>query len=274
MNRARLAVLGLALMTAIGAAFLVNGLTGSEQTTIVEGPKIETDKVLVAARDINLGTFISGGDLKWQDWPKSALSGHLVKKSAKPDAHKDFTGATVRVPFVSGEPIIERKVVRPGQGGFMAAILPKGMRAISAKISVESGAGGFILPNDRVDVLLTRRIRSNSTSGRERHVSETVLKNVRVLAIDQTFRDNEKGDQVAIGKTATLELKPEQAELLALAEAMGDISLTLRSIKESSNLALGEVGPQSTGLLTGDSRNGDKITVLRYGVATTETTNN
>jgi len=272
MNKARIAVLGLALVTAIGAAFLVKSMTGATQVTVVEGPKIESVEVLVAAKDINLGTLISGGDLRWQEWPKSALSGHLITKTSKPDAASSFAGATVRVPFVSGEPIIDKKVIRPGQGGFMAAILPKGMRAISVKISVESGVGGFILPNDRVDVLLTRRLRSNASGGNEEHVSDTVLKNVRVLAIDQTFSDSEKGEQVAIGKTATLELKPEQSEMLALAEAMGDISLTLRSIMESSNTALGEMGPVSTGSLTDGDRNRGKITMLRYGIASTVNT--
>ena len=269
MNKARLAVLGLALVTAIGAALLVSRM-GGEKPQIVEAPKAETEQVLVAAKDINLGTFLTVSHLRWQDWPKSALSGHLITKSSNPDATKKFKGATVRAPFVQGEPIMERKVIRPDQGGFMAAILPQGMRAISVRISVETGAGGFILPNDRVDVLLTRRIRSGGQSSREEHFSETVLKNVRVLAIDQTFSDNGKGEQVAVGKTATLELKPEQAELLALAEAMGDISLALRSIKENANRALSEIVPVSAGTLSDGPGNVGSVTVLRYGVATTE----
>lgn len=269
MNKARLAILSLALVTAIGAAFLVSTLTGGEKQVLAEAPKVATVKVLVAAKDINLGTFLSPAHLTWQEWPSASLSNHLITNKTNPDATTEFKGATVRAPFVQGEPIISRKVIRPDQGGFMAAILPKGMRAVSVKISVETGAGGFILPNDRVDVLLTRRIRNSGASAREEHFTETVLKNVRVLAIDQTFSDNGKGEQVVVGKTATVELKPEQGEILALAEALGDITLALRSIKENANLALSEIGPESTGTLsTGGVKMGG-VTLLRYGVATT-----
>lgn len=257
------------MVTAIGAAFLVSTMSGGEQKVVVEAPKVETVRVLVAAKDINLGTLLTTSHFTWQDWPKSALSKSLITEATHPKAASEFKGATVRAPFVQGEPIIERKVIRPDQGGFMAAILPKGMRAISVKISVESGAGGFILPNDRVDVLLTRRVRVGGGSAREEHFTETVLKNVRVLAIDQTFSDNDKGDQVVVGKTATLELKPEQSEILALAEALGDISLALRSIKENGNLALGQIVPESTGTLSEGGQQKGTVTMLRYGTVTT-----
>ena len=269
MNKARLAVLAIALITAIGAAVLVSNMSGGDQQVVVEAPKVETVKVLVAAKDINLGTLLTPADMVWHDWPKSAVSNSLITQSTMPKATTDLKGATVRAPFVQGEPIISRKVIRPDQGGFMAAILPKGMRAISVKISVESGAGGFILPNDRVDLLLTRRVRIGGQSTREEHFTETVLKNVRILAIDQTFSDNGKGEQVVVGKTATLELLPEQAEILSLAEAMGDISLALRSIKENSNMSLSEIVPQAAGSLSDNGRNAGAVTMLRYGVATT-----
>lgn len=265
MNKARIAILGLALVAAIGAAVLVSSMTGKEPVK-AEGPKVEMVEVLVASKDIALGTLIAN-HLQWQPWPKTAVSSHLITKEAAPDALTKYKGTTVRVTFVKGEPIIDRKLIRQGDGGFLAAILPEGMRAISVKISPETGAGGFILPNDRVDVLLTRRVRATDNSAREGHVSETVLTNVRVLAIDQTFRDNGKEEQVNVGKTATLELKLPQAELLALAEAMGDLSLALRSIKDSSNLALGQNGPQSRPF-KGQDRNGS-VTLLRYGISST-----
>ena len=124
----------------------------------------------------------------------------------------------------------------------MAAILPKGRRAISVRISAETGAGGFILPNDKVDVILTRKL-SGGAGGGERQLSETVLSNVRVLAVDQTFKQDEKGEQVVVGKTATLELELAQAEVMAMAESSGQLSLALRSIAESDNAALGDDGP-------------------------------
>ena len=115
----------------------------------------------------------------------------------------------------------------------MSAILPRGMRAVSTKISPETGAGGFILPNDRVDVILTKKEKNESIGGSETFNSETILANVRVLAIDQTVKE-EDGRQVVVGKTATLELAPEQAEVLTLAEQMGEMSLALRSLADAA----------------------------------------
>jgi len=264
MNKARIAVLGLALVAAIGAAIMVRSL--SDQPEQVAEPALETTQVLVAAKDIGLGSLISSGDLRWQDWPRDAVASSLITRDGAPNAMRNFTGATVRVPFVEGEPIIDRKVIRPDSGGFMAAILPVGMRAISVKISPETGAGGFILPNDRVDVILTRSLRSSSRN--EVHVSETVLTNVRVLAIDQTFQDNGEGEQVAIGKTATLELDLPQSEVMALAEAMGTISLALRSIKDSAGLSLEQSGPQTADSTLNGGRGRGSVTFLRYGVTT------
>jgi pilus assembly protein CpaB len=272
MNKARIAVLGLALVAAIGAAVLVSSLTGRESTHTVETTLMETTQVLIAAEDITLGSLIGAEHLRWQDWPRDAVTAQLVTRDGSPNAMNTFTGSIVRAPFVEGEPIIDRKVIRPDTGGFMAAILPEGMRAISVGISPETGAGGFILPNDHVDVILTRRVRVGSSS-REAHVSETVLTNVRVLAIDQTFRDNGRGEQVAIGKTATVELEPDQSEVLALAEAMGDISLALRSIKDSTGLGLGENGPQAPESTLFGGRGTGSVTMMRYGVSSSVSSN-
>ncbi len=271
MNKARIAILGLALVAAGGAALLVRGMAGGEPRT-VEAPRIETTQVLVAAKDIELGSLVVSGHLRWQEWPREAVTSTLVTRDRAPNAISNFAGSTVRVPFIEGEPIIDRKIIRPDSGGFMAAILPEGMRAISVRISPETGAGGFILPNDRVDIIVTRRTRVG-TSSREAHVSETVLTNVRVLAIDQTFRDNDDGEQVVIGKTATVELHPEQAETMALAEAMGDISLALRSIKDSAGLSIDENGPRTSGSMLNGGRGRGSVTFLRYGVTSVSTSN-
>lgn len=272
MNKARLAVLGLALLAAVGAAVVFKTMSGREPAQVVETRLMETTQVLVAAKDINLGSLLDEEHLRWQDWPRDAVTAQLVTRDGTPNAIRSFAGSTVRVPFVEGEPIIDRKIIRPDSGGFMAAILPEGMRAISVKISPETGAGGFILPNDRVDMILTRRMRTGNGS-REEHVSETVLTNVRVLAIDQTFRDNGKGEQVAVGKTATVELHPQQAEVLALAGAMGDLSMTLRSIKDSANLGLDEQGPQTPDSMLGGGRGRGSVMMLRHGVATSVSSN-
>jgi pilus assembly protein CpaB len=159
----------------------------------------------------------------------------LVRKSDRPDAVKEFVGAWVRSPMLVGEPIRDSKIVMARGGGFMAAVLPHGMRAIALDISADTDAGGFILPNDHVDVILTRRDKwAEKMGGVEKYTSETILRNVRVLAVDQAIEDRE-GQKVAVGKTATVELDPQQAETLALARQLGTISLALRSVLDSQS---------------------------------------
>jgi pilus assembly protein CpaB len=164
-----------------------------------------------------------------------------------------------RAPFVTGEPIREAKLVNGKGSGFMAAILPSGMRAVSTQISPETGAGGFILPNDRVDVILTRQ-QTTGAAGSQRQTSETILDNIRVLAIDQNVQEKD-GQKVVVGKTATLELSPKQAETLALAQRLGSLSLALRSIADAS-------GDKK---IDEPSGQGTSINVVRFGVTTTAT---
>src|SRR5690606_8216066 len=149
----------------------------------------------------------------WQAWPASSANGTFIVKKDRPDAVENLSGSIARAPFVAGEPMRETKLVKAKGSGFMAAILPSGMRAVSTEISPETGAGGFILPNDRVDVILSHRERNPVTN--EMRASETILTNVRVLAIDQTVEEKD-GQKVVVGKTATLELTPGQAETLAM----------------------------------------------------------
>jgi pilus assembly protein CpaB len=138
-----------------------------------------------------------------------------------------FLGAVVREPILAGEPIVDRKVVKAGDGGFLAVVLPAGMRAMAVKVTVESAAGGFILPNDHVDVILSRQMPGGAGGG-PKFLSETVLRNVKVLAVDQSTQP-EKGENSVVGATATLAVNPADAEALALAKSQGDLSLVLRS---------------------------------------------
>jgi pilus assembly protein CpaB len=212
--------------------------------------------VLVASSDINLGDSVSGDDVKWQQWPSEGLTPGLITKSAQPDAPSKFSGAIARAPFIAGEPIKEQKLIKASEGGVMAAILPSGMRAISTSIREETSAGGFILPNDRVDVILSRTVK---VGNKDDHVSETILRNIRVLAIGQTLE--QKGDEkVATGKTATLELTPPQTEILSLAQALGDLSLSLRSLADA------QPGSEP-GAKLGRSNSGT-IKILKYGIST------
>jgi len=268
MSGIRLAVLAIAVLAALAAAWIAaSSIRPQVQEVEAPAPQIATDEVLVAARDLNIGATVSPGDLRWQEWPSEGLPPDYVTKARTPDAQQRKHGALVRVAVRRGEPVTARKVVDADTAGFMAARLAKGMRAVSAEISPETGAGGFILPGDRVDVILTYDSPTGAQFGSDLR-SETVLTNVRVLAIDQTFNDStdEEGSQHAVGKTATLELTPAQAETLAYAHTLGDIWLTLRSLADMSN-----DGPRDTGVLsTGTGAAGDMVTVTRYGASTLE----
>jgi len=253
MNTARIVVLTIALGAGGIAAYLASG----SRETAAPAPvaQLPTVEVLVAKSEIGLGQSVKPDDLQWQTWP-TATSGNFISKASKADAIKEITGSIARSPFIAGEPIREQKLVRADGSGFMAAILPAGFRAISTEISPETGAGGFILPNDRVDVILSKRERNPDTKGPDLTTSEIILTNVRVLAIDQAPKEKE-GTSSMVGKTATLELKPEQAETLARARQSGTLTLALRSIVDVN--AAEKVEEQI-------SRN-EGLNVVRYGVA-------
>ena len=255
MKRARVMVLGIALTAALGAAWIAKKIvSGPREVETVEKTVGATD-VLVAAVAINLGDSVRAEDLKWQQWPVEGVTPGLITRSAEPDAPAKLSGSVARAPFIAGEPIKDQKLIKISEGGVMAAILPSGMRAISTPIREETSAGGFILPNDRVDVILSHKIRVGS---KDEPVSEAVLRNIRVLAIGQEI-ENKDGEKVATGKTATLELTPRQAELLALAQSMGEISLSLRSLADATP---GQAEPTAK---IGDA-NASSVKFLKYGV--------
>jgi pilus assembly protein CpaB len=188
-----------------------------------------------------------------------SATNNFIRRTDKAEAIKEVTGSIARSPFFAGEPIREQKLVRAEGSGFMAAILPSGMRAISTEISPETGAGGFILPNDRVDVILSKRDKTpDQRGGPDIVTSEIILINVRVLAIDQAPKEKE-GSSALVGKTVTLELKPDQAETLARARQSGTLSLALRSIADAN-----AVGKANDDQLYG---RGDNVNVVRYGIA-------
>jgi pilus assembly protein CpaB len=225
MKAARLLVLLIAL-GAGGIAALLAG-RGDKPAAPVQA-KADTVDVLIAKTDIPLGQPLKPDDIEWQAWPATPAAGNFIRKQDRPDASQQLNGYVARASFVAGEPIREVKLVNPKGAGVMAAILPAGARAISTQISPETGAGGFILPNDRVDVIVTKK---QQRKGGDEMESETVLRDVRVLAIDQMLEDK-NGQKVVIGKTATLELSGSQAETLALAQRSGTISLALRSLAD------------------------------------------
>ena len=232
MKTARLVVLGIAIAAGGVAAYLASG--SDNKPVVAEAPPpLPTVDVLVAKSDIGLGQPVSADDMQWQTWPAATASNNFIRRNDRPEATTQIAGSIARYPFIAGEPIREVKLVKANGSGFMAAVLPGGMRAVSTEISPETGAGGFILPNDRVDVILSRREKNpDRTSSTDVIVSEIVLSNIRVLAIDQAPREKD-GQNSVVGKTATLELKPAQAELLARARQSGTISLALRSMLDA-----------------------------------------
>lgn len=259
MKRAQLIGFSIAGAAGLLAFMLMRSMVnGPQEPTRVAVP-VNATEVLVARSDIGLGQITKKSSFRWQTWPADAVTPSFITKSSGSDEVKDVRGAIARAPIMAGEPVTRQKLIKAGQGGVLAAILPGGMRAISTKIKEETAAGRLILPNDRVDVILTRRLRDRK--GKQHFVSDTLFKNVRVLAIGQQIesKDDKKSTDNA-ANTATLELSPEQAEQLALANSMGSISLSLRSI---ADLNQGN-GPSSSDGLR--KKSSSAIRILRYGV--------
>lgn len=259
MKAARLVVLTVAI-AAGGVAALLAGRSEkppAPKPEVVAKP--DTIDILVAKGTIPLGHRLTPADIAWQAWPATTATGNFIRKPDRPAAIEQLSGQIARAPFVSGEPIRDAKLVNAKGSGFMAAILPSGMRAVATQITPESSAGGFILPNDHVDVVLSRRDKTaEKTGGGEAFASEIILSNIRVLAIDQNVEEK-NGQKVVVGKTATLELAPDQVETLALAQQVGQLSLALRSITDAS-VKDAPVEKKKTG-----------VNIVRFGVGTMTT---
>lgn len=253
MNRSRVIILVLAAFAAGVAALLVRGLLGggtpSVQASIAPKPAAMTE-VLVAESAIQPGTAITPTMVRWQSWPKDSVDSSFITKSENPDRDVIVKGTVARAPLTAGEPLTATKIVHADSASFMSAQLAPGMRAVSISISTDTGAGGFILPNDRVDVMMTQKV---SESPR-RYASRVILSDVRVLAMDQTFAQD-KDRKTVLAKTATLELAPDQATLLTRSAAAGTISLTLRPLDDQHNIASRT-----------DHRDSGQIVVVRYGI--------
>ena len=262
MKPARLVVLLIALAAGGIAAWLASSGRAPEQQA--QAPAIDTVDVLIAKTDLDRGQVIAADNIGWQAWPTGALNPSFIKRSDRPDAVNQFSGAIVRVSIASGEPIREPAVVFAKAGGFLAAVLKEGMRAVAMEITPENGAGGFILPDDHVDIILTHRDKeAERDTGVEKYVSDTILRNVRVLAVDQAVEEK-NGQKVAIGKTATVELTPDQAETLALSRQLGTLSLALRSIVDSPSTTPEDAQQKAVAQFS--------INTVRYGVSSSAMT--
>lgn len=255
MKPARLAVFGIALAAGAGA-FLLRGPETPVQLAQPVIEKAPTVDVLVAAADVPMGNALQPNDMRWTPWPLDSVPNGVIKRSESPDAPKDLTGHLVRAQFLASEPIRRERLMKTDGSGFLSAVLPAGKRAIAINTDSRGAntAGGFILPNDRVDVVRTRRDDAASrASSSDVMISETILINVRVLAIGQNIQER-NGEKVAVGENATLELDPRQVETIALAQKVGQLSLSLRSLADAKDD--GKLLPVQ------DS----SLTIVRYGV--------
>ncbi|MCP3374830.1 Flp pilus assembly protein CpaB [Bradyrhizobium cajani] len=261
MNTARIVVLVIALGAGGVAAYLASGFDNKPAPALPVAEKLPTIEILIAKNDIQLGQAVKPEDLQWQAWPAATASSAFIRRDSRPEAQTQIAGSIARVPLMQGEPIRDQKLVKADGSGFMAAILPSGMRAVSTEISAETAAGGFILPNDRVDIVLTRRLKNPDTNGptggNDLILSEIILTNIRVLAIDQAPKEKD-GQTAVIGKTVTLELKPDQVATLSAARQGGTLQLALRSIVDvnATELTIEDQAVKRSG----------GINVIRYGV--------
>lgn len=260
MNSKRILVLGIAGVMAIAAALLARGLMGGG-TPKVEAraaPQMPMSDVLVASANLQPGQALAADQLRWQKWPSSSVDSSFITRSSIGSVDDVVKGTVVRVPVMSGQPVTNMAIVHANAVGFMAAMLNPGMRAVSLPINADSGAGGFILPNDRIDLILTRK-------GDGGHVSATtLLSDVRVLAVDQTFKQD-KDTKTVIGKTATLEVTPGQAEQVARGQTQGVLSLSLRPLT-SSDTSVASNAPVSK-TVGGGGDDGASVSIIRYGIA-------
>jgi pilus assembly protein CpaB len=262
MKPAKLIVLGVAGTAALAAAWLTSSLRTPQVIVKAQdspAPTIAMTEVLIAAVDLPVGSSVTGEQLKWQPWPKQAVSELMITRDRMPNGVEDTAGSISRAPSLAGEPIRRDKMIKGVNGGFMSAVLPTGKRAVAINI-VSSGArsaGGFILPNDRVDIMRTARD-DDATKSRqaETFATETLLQNIRVLAIGQNVQER-NGEKVVVGETATLELEPRQAELVMMAQRSGELSLALRSLADTNKT---DEAPQQ-------ARDDTSLTIVRYGNA-------
>lgn len=262
MNTKRLIVLGIAGIMAIAAALLARGLMGGGTPNVEAkvAPQMPMSDVLVASETLQPGQALTPEQLRWQKWPTSSVDSTFITRESVGSVDDVVKNSVVRIPLTAGQPVTNAAIVHGNAVGLMAAMLNPGMRAISMPISADSGAGGFILPNDRIDLILIRKGDANRVS------SSTILTDVRVLAVDQTFKQD-KDTKTVIGKTATLEVTPAQAEQVAKAQNQGVLSLSLRPLVSGDTAVASNAPKPASARSGGDQEGGDQVSIIRYGIA-------
>jgi pilus assembly protein CpaB len=247
MGLRRIIVLLIALIAAGGTAMYARSWVQGQQVTAAPAPapKQGLHEVLVADMALPAGTFIKPQHLRWQAWPTDDVPASYVLKGERTE--EEMIGAVVRRGIALGEPITDGGVVKPDERGFLAAVLNPGMRAVSVPINPTSSNSGLIFPGDRVDMILTQSIVSDGQG--TRRVSETVLENLRIIAMGATTSDNPgEGKSHQGARTATFEVTPKQAEEVALLTELDKLSLSLRSLgrPETEIVQTADATPQVT----------------------------
>ncbi|MBX7502060.1 Flp pilus assembly protein CpaB [Qipengyuania sp. YG27] len=235
MDRKKLVLLVVALIVAIGTALVARSMFAGASAPQADAAQVEPlgPKVLVAQRALPVGTIITADALGFQPWPEE-----LVQDAYFLDGETDMSkllGTVVRNPITAGEPVTQGSLVAPGDRGFLAAALAPGMRAITVPVNVQSGVAGFVFPGDRVDMVLTQQVEGEGPSLK---ASETILRNLRVLATDQSTVSEKAEDGTTVVKefrTVTLEVTPVIAEKVAVAQTIGTLSLSLRSLADNQS---------------------------------------
>jgi len=249
--------MAVALASAGGAGYLAMNWMRPPPPEVVEVPAtVQTTEVLALTGDVPMGQPLED-KITWQQWPSGGVTDGFITKETEPEALEKFKNSLARVSLYSGEPVRKAKLVGEGLS-FMSSILPSGRRAVATQIAADTSAGGFILPNDFVDVIMTRK-RPNE-GGQEGFSTETILKNIKVLAIDQAIQEDEEGRRVKVGETATLELTPQQAEIITVAQQMADrLTLALRSVADTQ-----EAQDEADYLISGTAKRGT-ILLIKSG---------
>ncbi|MFV0298176.1 MAG: Flp pilus assembly protein CpaB [Hyphomicrobiaceae bacterium] len=257
MKRGQVIGIAIAGVCGLGAFMLAKNIVSKPRVVQVQQHRAATE-VLVARSNISLGQITVDSNFRWQAWPADGVPpGAVTRENGVGGNIRQFVGSIARAPILAGEPITKAKLVNAKEGGVLAAILPPGRRAVAVSIREDYlAAGKMILPNDHVDVILIRRQRSRG--GQEEISSETLFRNIRVLAIGQRIEVKE-GQKNADGNSATLELSPQQAEELVLARAKGEITLSLRSIADFNDKNADQSKKR-------DAKASGTVKVLRYGV--------
>ncbi|MEM1040826.1 MAG: Flp pilus assembly protein CpaB [Pseudomonadota bacterium] len=259
MKPIQIILIAVAAVCALGAGFIMMNLLNQPAPevaveTIVE--KAPEKRVLVARENILMGANLTRDNMEWQAWPESGVREGFVTEDMNAEAMETFEKSIARSTFYAGEPIREEKVVR-SDSGYLSAILPAGKRAVAITVEAQTSAGGFVLPNDHVDVIMSFQ------NDKEEWVTETILENVRVLAIDQVIEE-ENGEKSKVGDTATLELTPEQAQIISVSSriAQNNLMLALRSIEDIKEEG---TGGASHLLSNGSRKKKGTIRLVRFG---------